>query len=287
MALEVLLAEVQIPRLLPEEYVKRLHIGWLASDESRNPRGFAIMGTTQLWQLYAWLITKSGRIRIHAPDIVLKKKGISTELYAFSRDLQLVSGGSTLSVTENGRVVYHMPLEGRDIKASMIKLVLEHLDAGDPLPLVAYYLGDGAVEKGILAIAVSRKRMHLFEGRDDVSVDAKREQVVLRLAPELYVRAVAELYLSGVGVLFDVLHSHKWLAFKRLAAQNLARFQLAGQYVKLSSTNGLRGWVSFKTREEAERYAEAARRELEKLGIYAAPKVTSGINHQVVFDEKR
>jgi hypothetical protein len=49
---------------------------------------------------------------------------------------------------------------------------------------------------------------------------------------------------------------------------------------------GLRGWVSFKTREEAERYAEAARRELEKLGIYAAPKVTSGINHQVVFDEK-
>jgi hypothetical protein len=42
------------------------------------------MYTTQLWQIYAWLITKSGRIRIHAPDIVLKKKGISTELYAFS-----------------------------------------------------------------------------------------------------------------------------------------------------------------------------------------------------------
>jgi len=67
-ALEGLSAEVQIPRLLPEEYVKRLHIGWLASDESRNPRGFAIMGTTQLWQLYAWLITKSGRIRIHTYD---------------------------------------------------------------------------------------------------------------------------------------------------------------------------------------------------------------------------
>jgi hypothetical protein len=65
MELEGLSAEVQIPRLLPEEYVKRLHIGWLASDESRNPRGFAIMGTTQLWQLYAWLITKPGRIRIH------------------------------------------------------------------------------------------------------------------------------------------------------------------------------------------------------------------------------
>jgi hypothetical protein len=84
----------------------------------------------------------------------------------------------------------------------------------------------------------------------------------------------------------DVLHSHKWLAFKRLAAQSLAGFQLAGRYVKLSSANGLHVWVSFKTREEAERYAEAARRELKKLGIYAAPKVTSGINHQVVFDEK-
>jgi hypothetical protein len=163
-----------------------------------------------------------------------------------------------------------MPLEGRDIKTSVIKLVLEHLDAGDPLPLVAYYLGDGAVERGNLVIAVSRKRMHLFEGRGDVSVDVKRQMVVFRLAPELYARAVAELYLSGVGVLFDALHSHKWLAFKRLAAQSLAGFQLAGRYVKLSLARGLRGWVSFRTREEAERYAEAARRELEKLGIYAA-----------------
>jgi hypothetical protein len=286
LALEVPLAEVQIPRLLPEEYIKGLHIGWLASDETRNTRGFAIMYTSQLWQLYAWLITKSGRIRIHTQNLVLRKEGMSTRPFAFSRDLRLVGVGSTLSVTENGQTIYQMPLESRDIKASMIKLVLKHLDAGDPLPLVAYYLGDGAVKTGNLAIAVSRKRMHLFEGRGDVSVDVKREQVVLRLAPELYAKAVAELYLSGVGVLLDVLHSHKWHAFKRLAAQNLAGFQLAGRYVKLSLARGLHGWVSFKTREEAERYAEAARRELEKLGIYAAPKVTSGINHQVVFNEK-
>ncbi|MFZ8810494.1 MAG: hypothetical protein ACO2PN_20600 [Pyrobaculum sp.] len=166
----------------------------------------------------------------------------------------------------------------------MIKLVLKHLDAGDPLPLVAYYLGDGAVETGILVIAVSRKRMHLFEGRGNVDVNAKREAVVLRLAPELYAKAIAELYLSGV--LLDVLHSHKWFAFKRLAAQSLAGFPLAGRYVKLSSANGLRGRVPFKTREEAKRYAEAARRELKKLGIYAVPKVTSGIYHQVVFNEK-
>jgi hypothetical protein len=286
LALEGLSAEVQIPRLLPEEYAKRLHIGWLASDETRNLSGFAIMGTTQLWQLYAWLVTKSGRVRIDARNVVLKREGISTKLVAFSRDFRLIARGSTLSVRENGRVVYQMPLEGRDIKASMIKLVLKHLDAGDPLPLVAYYLGDGAVERGSLVIAVSRKRMHLFEGRGNVDVNAKREAVVLRLAPELYAKAVAELYLSGVGVLFDVLHSHKWLAFKRLAAQNLSSFRLAGEYVKLSSAKGLRGWVSFKTREEAERYAETARRELKKLGIYAAPKVISRIYHQVVFNEK-
>jgi hypothetical protein len=286
-ALEVPSVEVQIPRLLPEEYVKRLHIGWLASDESRNPRGFAVMGTTQLWQLYAWLITKSGRIRILTQNLVLKRRGVSIKLFVFPRDLRLVSGGSTLSVAENGRVIYQMPLEARDIKASMIKLVLEHLDAGDPLPLVAYYLGDGAVERGNLVISVSRKRMHLFEGRGDVSVDVKRKMVVFRLAPELYARAVAELYLFGVGVLFDVLHSHKWLAFKRLAAGSLAGFQLAGRYVKLSSAKGLRGRVLFRTKGEAERYAEAARRELEKLGIDAAPEVVaSGVYYQVVFDEK-
>jgi hypothetical protein len=124
LVLEGLSAEVQIPRLLPEEYVKRLHIGWQASDETRNTRGYASMYTTQLWQLYAWLITKSRRIGIYTHDIVLKKEGISTKLYAFSQDLRLITGGSTLSVTENGRVVYQMPLESRDIKASMIKLVL-------------------------------------------------------------------------------------------------------------------------------------------------------------------
>ena len=43
----------------------------------------------------------------------------------------------------------------------------------------------------------------------------------------------------------------------------------------------------FRTREEAERYAEAARRELEKLGIDSAPEVVaSGVYYQVVFDEK-
>jgi hypothetical protein len=284
-ALEVPLAEVQIPRLLPEEYAKRLHIGWLASDESRNPRGFAIMGTTQLWQLYAWLITKSGRIRIHTQNLVLRKEGMSTRPFAFSRDLRLIARSSTLAVAESGLTIYQIPLEGRDIKTSVIRLVLEHLSAGDPLPLVAYYLGDGVARSDRLIISVSSKRMHLFEGRD-VSVDVKRQVVVFRLAPELYARAIAELYLSGVGVLFDVLHSHKWLAFKRLAAQSLAGFQLAGQYVKLSLARGLYGWVLFMTREEAERYAEAARRELEKLGTDAAPKVTSGINHQVIFDEK-
>ena len=287
MALEGLSAEVQIPRHLPEEYVKRLHIGWLASDESREPRGFALMYTTQLWQLYAWLITKSGRTRILAPGVVLKRRGASIKLATFPRDLRLVSGGSTLSVAESGLTIYQIPLESRNIKASMIKLVLKHLNAGDPLPLVAYYLGDGAVERGNLVISVSRKRMHLFEGRGDISVDVKRKMVVFRLAPELYARAVAELYLFGVGVLLDVLHSHKWFAFKRLAAQSLAGFQLAGQYVKLSLARGLRGRVLFRTKGEAEKYAEAARRELEKLGIDSAPEVVaSGVYYQVVFDEK-
>ncbi len=287
LVLEVPSAEVQIPRLLPEEYVKRLHIGWLASDESSNPRGFAIMGTTQLWQLYTWLITKSGRIRIHTYDMVLRREGGSIKLFAFSRDLRLVSGGSTLTVAESGLLIYQMPLEGRDIKTSVIKLVLKHLDAGDPLPLVAYYLGDGVVRSDRLMISVSSKRIHLFEGRRDVSFDVKRQMVVFRLAPELYAKAVAELYLSGVGVLFDVLHFHKWLAFKRLAAQNLSSFRLAGQYVKLSSAKGLRGRVPFRTGEEAERYAEAARRELEKLGIDATPEVVRrGSSYDVVFDEK-
>ena len=181
-ALEGLSAEVQIPRLLPEEYAKRLHIGWLASDETREPRGFALMYTTQLWQLYAWLITKSGRTRILAPGVVLKRRGASIKLATFPRDLRLVSGGSTLSVAENSRMIYQIPLEARDIKTSVIRLVLEHLDAGDPLPLVAYYLGDGVVRNDRLIISVSSKRMRLFERRGD-SVDVKRQWLSFGLPP--------------------------------------------------------------------------------------------------------
>jgi hypothetical protein len=104
-------------------------------------------------------------------------------------------------------VIYQIPLEARDIKTSVIRLVLKHLDAGDPLPLVAYYLGDGVVAKDRLIISVSNKLMHLFEGREMSSSDVKSKKVTFRLAPELYAKAIAELYLSGVGVLFDVLHS--------------------------------------------------------------------------------
>ena len=60
------------------------------------------MGTTQLWQLYAWLITKSGRIRIHTQNLVLRKEGMSTRPFAFSRDLRLIARGSTLSIAESG-----------------------------------------------------------------------------------------------------------------------------------------------------------------------------------------
>ncbi len=90
---------------------------------------------------------------------------MSTRPFAFSRDLRLIAKGSTLSVAESGLTIYQIPLEGRDIKTSVIRLVLKHLDAGDPLPLVAYYLGDGVVRSDRLIISVSSKRMHLFEGR--------------------------------------------------------------------------------------------------------------------------
>jgi hypothetical protein len=60
-------------------------------------------------------------------------------------------------VTENGRMVYQIPLEARDIKTSVIRLDLKHLDAGDPLPLVAYYLGDGVVRSDRLIISVSNQ----------------------------------------------------------------------------------------------------------------------------------
>lgn len=37
---------------------------------------------------------------------------------------------------------------------SMIRLIFKQLDAREPLPLVAYYLGDGVVRSDRLAIAI-------------------------------------------------------------------------------------------------------------------------------------
>jgi hypothetical protein len=271
MALEGLSAEVRIPRLLPEEYAKRLHIGWLASDEFFDTRrGYTGMYTTQLWQLIAWLISKPGDLRLYALDVVLKTKGASVKLYAAASGVKLFAERSALSVKYSGQTSYRIPLGEQDVKASVIKLVLDYLDDGELLPLAVYYLGDGVVKKR-LTISVSRERMHLFEGRRDARVYANHRVVDFRLAPEHYAKAVGELYFSGFGVLLDALHSHKWLFFKRLTARALSAVEMAGRRASVSLFRG--GLMFAAYVESAEEYLRDLQRELGRYGIFARPRV--------------
>ncbi|MGB9706365.1 MAG: hypothetical protein ACPL3C_13010, partial [Pyrobaculum sp.] len=70
--------------LSPEE-LEAFQLGWRASDEtaeSRRPE----MGTTQPWQLLAWLATRPGQVRICLPVLGINVAGLSLKVFTIAKD---------------------------------------------------------------------------------------------------------------------------------------------------------------------------------------------------------
>jgi hypothetical protein len=101
--------------------LRELQIGWVASDEGRNhttPR----MGTSQPWQLYAWLATRPGKTAVWINHIAIVKNGISIGVTAEARDWT-----EQLS------------------RVSALAYVISEFKKGNWTPFTTAWLGDGGI----------------------------------------------------------------------------------------------------------------------------------------------
>ncbi|MFZ8837553.1 MAG: hypothetical protein ACO2PM_01175 [Pyrobaculum sp.] len=69
---------------LPLERLELLQLGWRASDEY-NKGGRPAMGTTQPWQVFAWVATRYGEIYIRIASVKLTREGVSVLMHIAAR----------------------------------------------------------------------------------------------------------------------------------------------------------------------------------------------------------
>jgi hypothetical protein len=173
---------------LPRERLELLQLGWRASDESEVNR-YPYMGTSQPWQVFAWVTVRHGRFRIYIASVNLTCEGVSVKI----------------------RIVAKSWKEQWN-KVEAVNFVVNHLRRGEWAPLLTMWLGDGIIDreeimKGkrrlIIAIKEPWRLGIKGKGKYTTQIDTGREAFVK-------LREVAGIY----GKLLDLLEAHKWVIVK-------------------------------------------------------------------------
>jgi hypothetical protein len=75
-------ASARFPDLLKlsHEKLALFQLGWRASDEG-NKGGRPYMGTTQPWQVFAWVATRCGALHIRVASANLTREGVSVSVH--------------------------------------------------------------------------------------------------------------------------------------------------------------------------------------------------------------
>ncbi|MFP3252101.1 MAG: hypothetical protein RXO32_10300 [Thermoproteus sp.] len=172
---------------LPREKLELLQLGWRASDEGEM-RGRPFMGTTQPWQVLAWVVTRYGALRVRIASANLTREGVSVAVHLSANSWRQ-----------------------RWSKAEATDLVASYLRRGEWAPLLTMWLGDGKAER--------KKALH---GKYKLVVAAKEpwrlgssigtyEALVAR-GREAFERLGESA--GAYGVLLDLLKAHKWIDVK-------------------------------------------------------------------------
>jgi hypothetical protein len=113
-------AETSFPNILklPQETLKWFQIGWAASDEGRHG-SWPVMSTSQVWQIFAWVAIRFGKLYIRVSSINLTREGISMIVEIRAKSWKWLS------------------------KEEAIGLVIQNLKQGNWAPLLSMWLGDG------------------------------------------------------------------------------------------------------------------------------------------------
>jgi RNase P protein component len=172
---------------LPHERLELLQLGWRASDEG-NDKGRPFMGTAQPWQLFAWVATRYGELRVYVTSVNLTHEGASVLIHIVAR---------------SWRQKWN--------KNEAVDLVISHLRHGEWAPLLTMWLGDGKA-----------KRKRVLRSKYEVIIIAKEPwKLGIRTgAREALVAAGKEAFerlreAAGVyGALLDLTKAHKWIEVK-------------------------------------------------------------------------
>ncbi|MDT7870350.1 MAG: hypothetical protein RQ839_09275 [Thermoproteus sp.] len=182
-------AKTRFPDILklPRERLELLQLGWRASDEG-NDNGRPYMGTTQPWQVFAWVATRYGALYIRVDSVILTREGVSVEV-----------------------VIKAKSWKQRWSKDEAVDLVASHLKRGEWTPLLTMWLGDGkAKRRDVLSsdyqlVIVVREPWRLGN-----SIDTRKALVATGKEAFRRLRESAGAY----GVLLDLSKSHKWIDVK-------------------------------------------------------------------------
>ena len=173
---------------LPQEKLELLQLGWRASDEG-NKRGRPFMGTTQPWQVFAWITVRYGELYIHIESINLTREGVSISVHFRTNSWKQ-----------------------RWNKDEAISLVADYLRRGEWTPILTMWLGDGAHKRK----AVLRGEYRIF-----VSTNASKElgwpkggrRCIIAASRKASFERLREA-ASAYGTLLDLLKAHKWIDVK-------------------------------------------------------------------------
>ncbi len=182
-------ASARFPDLLklPHERLELFQLGWRASDEG-NKGGRPVMGTTQPWQVFAWVATRYGKLHIYIDSVKLTREGVSALVCIKAKDWSQ-----------------------RWSKAEAIDLVINHFRRGEWASLLTIWLGDGETRRrkvlhGEYELVIAAKE----PWRLGISIGARKALVATGKEAFVKLKEVAGAY----GELLDLLKAHKWLDVK-------------------------------------------------------------------------
>jgi hypothetical protein len=175
---------------LPRERLELLQLGWRASDEGKM-RDQPYMGTTQPWQVFAWVAVRYGELYTYVASTILTREGTGVEIR-----IKAKSWGQRWS------------------KDEAVDLVASYLRRGEWAPLLTMWLGDGEARRGEVLhgkykVVVAAKE----PWRLGISVGTRKTLVASGKEAFAKLREAAGAY----GVLLDLLKAHKWIEIKLAA----------------------------------------------------------------------
>jgi hypothetical protein len=146
------------------------------------------MGTTQPWQIFAWVATRYGALYIRVDSANLTREGVSVKIHIKAKDWKQ-----------------------KQSKAEAIDLVASHLRRGEWTPVLTMWLGDGEAE-----------RSEVLRGEYQLVIAAKEPWRLgsSKSANEALVARGREAFeklresAGAYGVLLDLSKSHKWIDVK-------------------------------------------------------------------------